>query len=161
MLGHLAALDVIAVLLHFCFSRRSLRQDSVECLYRVGGSLWIGLLRCRGNHCDKFLLRSIGSDPWAVGWHRLWHGASLYVCVRARPGRSKWGPLIYVGESACTIRRSIEHIVRILRPHGVTQQPFFDIVRRNSRDSSVIKRHFCEWLIIPVQSAPCCTSLRK
>ena len=78
-----------------------------------------------------------------------------------RASSSKWGPLIYVGESDCTIRRCIEHLTRILRPQGVTQQPFFEIVRRGSRSLHVIRQLLCEWLFIPVQCAPLNTKMRK
>ena len=157
----MAALDVVAFCLYFYFCRRTLPHTVIELLLRLGGSLWLGLLLSRYSRRDQYLLSIIGLDPWTLGWHHLWHGASLYWDVRTRMARSRFGPLIYVGESEFSARRIIEHISRILRPFGATQQPFFDVVRCSSSDVKLIRCCLSEWLFFPVQSAPACAKLRK
>ena len=93
----MCALDVIAVLLYFCYTRRTLPRQVIGCLMRLGASVWLLWLHARGSRRARTLLENIGYDPWRLGWDRLWNNSVIYLSARARIERSRWGPLVYIG----------------------------------------------------------------
>ncbi len=150
----IAALDIVSLLLFFCYSDRHIQPSVVESLMCLGGSLWLGWLLSRQSRRTARLLELVGNEPWQTGWPSMWNGAVLYWCVRTRTIRSSFGSLVYVGESTCMLRRTMEHIFRLLRPNGATQQPFFEFIRHASSDPYLIKCLLCEWIFLPVRAAP-------
>ena len=155
----LAGLDMIALVLYVCFCARSMPHTCLDFAFSLGGGLRLGPLCSRYSRRDAWLLTVIGNDAWSVGWHRLWHGSSIYWAVRSRMACSRYGPSIYVGESCCTAPRICEHILRILRPQGATQQPFFAVLRRGSMNVSVIRS--IHPLRVDIFSCACGACLRQ
>ena len=91
---------------------------------RVGASVWLTMLASKASCRTSFLLRCIGQHPWDIGWERLWHNSALYWIVLVSPIFTSLGALVYLGEADNTHRRAHEHLLRLLAPRGVTQQPF-------------------------------------
>ncbi|CAE8636833.1 unnamed protein product [Polarella glacialis] len=140
---------------------RTGRAESVEVLMRLAGSVWLQMLYARASRRSAFLLRQVGTDPWEKGWAELWRGPVLYWITHFLPGRYAQGPRIYVGEAVDMPRRASEYIIRILAPHGATQQPFFDIIRGGATDGLHLRANLCEWLLLPLRVAPFCAAARK
>ena len=91
-------------------------------------------------------LRSeIGATPAKVGWDRLWSVPVVYICVRAPPFPKAIGPRIYVGQTLSFPRRLREHMSRLSRPHGRTQQPFYSVVRGPVGSDSFLSAAVSEW----------------
>ena len=86
----------------------------------------------------------------------LWRSPTLYIGVRARLARSSLGALVYVGESVDFSRRAYEHVLRLLRPHACTQQPFYAVVRGRPLDLHSMKCNVSQWLFIPFAAASVC-----
>ena len=128
---------------------------------RLAGSFWLFFLQAAGTRRANRLLQLIGSDPWRYGWDILWGASVIYWGVRSRVQRSKYGSLVYVGETVCMLRRACEHITRIMSPAGKTQQPFYVVVRQGSECPLMSRVFLCEWLFVPVKLASIENCARK
>ena len=117
---------------------------------RVAASVWLTMLASKASRRTRSLLRCIGQHPWEFGWGRLWHNSSLYWIVPFSPIFTSLGALVYVGETDNMHRRAYEHLLRLLAPRGVTQQPFFDIIRGCADTPTSLRASVSEWLFIPV-----------
>ena len=142
------------------------RSELDELLLRLAGSIWLLRLQASDSSFSRRLLDYIGVSPWQLGWDRLWQAPCIYWCCFLHRTRSPYGPLIYVGETDCMPRRVQEHIIRLCAVNGATQQPFFDVVRNFGRNYTqtpldVIKMNICEWLFVPLFSAPADPGDRK
>ena len=119
------------------------------------------MLLARNSRKSKYLLEKFGNDVWKHGWHRLWHSSAMYWCTPTHPIFSKFGPLIYIGESDFPLRRVHEHLIRILRPGGATQQPFFEVIRRGAVSTNRLRAALCVWLFLPCTLASSEAAARK
>ena len=100
--------------------------------FLCAGVCFLMMLIARNSRKSNFLLEKFGDDVWRHGWHRLWHSSAIYWCTPMHPVFTRFGPLVYIGESDFPLRRVHEHLIRILRPEGSTQQPFFEVIRRGA-----------------------------
>ena len=158
----LAGLHVIAILL-FSILGDSVqgRLQAIETLFCLSGSLFLMMLLARNSRKSKYLLEKFGNDVWKHGWHRLWHSSAIYWCTPMHPTFSKFGPLIYIGESDFPLRRVHEHLIRILRPEGAAQQPFFEVIRRGAVSTNRLRAALCVWLFLPCTLASSEAATRK
>ena len=156
----LAMLDIITILLFGLYSSRPLHHASIELLFRLGGSLFL-LWLCTRSSRSSFLLCMFGDDPWRLGWETLWSSPVLYVSVRAHMARSHIGPLVYFGETTFFHRRCCEHVLRLLKPTGSTQQPLYTCIRRDLTQDSDVVSAVCQWLFFPIIAAPLNACARK
>ena len=143
-------MDVVTLILFRVYSWRPFRQAPIELLFRLAGSLWLLWLQTCSTVRSRFLLRAIGTDLWCHGWERLWSGPALYVGVRARLAHSSVGTHIYVGESVCFRRRCTEHVLRLLKPAGHTQQPVYSVIRQGLTNSFDVAVAVSEWFFFPL-----------
>ena len=69
--------------------------------------------------------------------------------------------MVYIGESDFPLRRVHEHLIRILRPEGSTQQPFFEVIRRGAVSTNRLRAALCGWLFLPCTLASSEAAARK
>jgi hypothetical protein len=156
-----AALCLIALLRFWSLGLVRGKTAADETLLRIGASVWFCMMRARSSRRSQRLLRLVGEGPWQWKWEFLWHSSVVYVCLPMFPQFSKFGPLIYVGETDNFSRRLVEHMSRLLAPAGSVQQPFFQFVRGDCSRPDLLQLSVCEWLFFPVASAPFDAGLRK
>ena len=146
----MAALNVLIVLNFWSICCKTGRAESFETIMRVGASVWLTMLASKASRRTSFLLRCIGRHPWDIGWERLWHNSVLYWIVPVSPIFTSLGALVYVGETDNMHRRAHEHLLRLISPRGVTQQPFFDVIRGCADTPTSLRASVSEWRFSPV-----------
>ena len=110
------------------------------------GTLWRETLCADSSRRAELLRVQLDGLSRAEGVYQesAWQSPVLYWIV------SPEGKLRYGGECLQLSRRAIEHADRILDPHGVTQQPFFKVVRAGVLSKSLLQFLLSRWVILPV-----------
>ena len=67
----------------------------------------------------------------------------------------------YGGETLTLRRRQHEHFARMLDVQGVTQQSFYEVIRRGRVSPRMVAYFACSWLFMPVAQATFCNTQRK
>lgn len=60
---------------------------------------------------------------------------------------------VYVGKTVDFRRRSVEHMLRVIGSDGVTQQPFYQVVRRGCDSNAQCAAALCFLMLLPVRLA--------
>lgn len=146
-----AALDLMWILRFWVLGLNVHGKWSLDAvILRVAASLWLTCLQVSTSRRDEHLLRIIGTDPWHYGWTHLWSHPSVYWILPLPLRRSVCGTVIYVGESEFFGRRAVEHVLRMLAPRGVTQQPVYTVLQGDAASFVELRCCLCSVLLVPL-----------